>query len=203
MTDVVHMATNIVRLYLRMFHCDIVCAEALLDKLPLNTLYINNKLHSPDMEPYSETSQFDNIGKDGVRIPPTITVLEGKDGCKVWFSSGILHRDGGPAVFVPRKSSGAHATEIYFKRGIVHRTDGPAWCSENGEKRWYVNGLLHREDGPAIQSPTDGDSYYLRGKKLPMREYIKWFESKFCKPKSREYRTLASNSTPEPARNRK
>lgn len=41
-----------------------------------------------------------------------------------------------------------------------------------GEKRWYsTEGALH--EGPAIQRPKGNDSWYLNGKELPEKLFLK------------------------------
>lgn len=49
-----------------------------------------------------------------------------KQGAKVWFKNGVLHRENGPAL-------------VYIARGI---------------KIWFQNGKMHRKDKPAIKTPT-------------------------------------------------
>jgi antitoxin component YwqK of YwqJK toxin-antitoxin module len=57
-----------------------------------------------------------------------------KDGTKIWFKDGLIHRDGDePAV---KYSSG----EGYYKQGLLHRTDGPAFEDLDGVLRYYFEG---------------------------------------------------------------
>jgi len=82
-----------------------------------------------------------------------------KDGTKIWYLNGALHREDGPAC------EWADGSKIWYLNGKLHRVDGPAWEYADGETFWYLNGLKHREDGPA-QEWSDGNKFwYLNGLK--------------------------------------
>jgi len=83
-----------------------------------------------------------------------------------WFSNGVLHRIGGPAV---EYSNGdkeyyvlgmRHNEELpavvkrdvlmWYKCGQLHREDGPAVIYRRGIKMWYYEGVQRRDYGPII-----------------------------------------------------
>jgi hypothetical protein len=42
-------------------------------------------------------------------------------------------------------------TKVWYLDGKLHRADGPAMITILGTKLWYIDGELHREDGPALE----------------------------------------------------
>ena len=88
-----------------------------------------------------------------------------KDGTKLWYKEGMLHRKYGPAI---ESNNGF----FWYKDGLLHRDNGPAIEVFNKVKIWYRNGKKHREDGPAIES--EGKKYwYLNGKRFSEKEFEK------------------------------
>lgn len=56
-----------------------------------------------------------------------------------------------------------------------HREDGPAIITREREE-WYQHGVLHRTDGPAvIYFDSRTISYWVNGKQLSRKEYLKHF----------------------------
>ena len=99
-----------------------------------------------------------------------------KNGTKLWYYHGILHRTDGPAEIV-RPSDTSSGYQAWWIHGKLHRTDGPAVVYNNGREMWYENGQRHREDGPAC---IDGNhrEYYIRGKYLTEKEFEKFIKHK-------------------------
>jgi hypothetical protein len=56
------------------------------------------------------------------------------DGGTIWYRSGIVHRDDGPAI------ERADGTREWYAEGIRHCETGPAFISADGERRWFVHG---------------------------------------------------------------
>ena len=78
---------------------------------------------------------------------------------RYYNSTGILHRDGEPAVV----HTNGH--KEWWQNGQRHRVDGPAvecTCGGGGKYR-YQNGLLHREDGSAIERNDGTKAWFING----------------------------------------
>ena len=67
-----------------------------------------------------------------------------RDGTRLWYLHGVLHRGDGPAVEWPE------GDRRWYQFGKEHREDGPAIERVNGTKEWFRNGKHHRDDGPAV-----------------------------------------------------
>lgn len=89
--------------------------------------------------------------QDGVEIKVE------RDGTKLWYLHGVLHRDDGPAVERP------DGEKWWFQYGKEHRDDGPAIERADGTKQWFRDGKCHREDGPAVEWADGHKDYYLNG----------------------------------------
>jgi len=62
----------------------------------------------------------------------------------------------------------------WYLNDELHREDGPAVEYDSGaNKLWYLNGKLHREDGPATEWSDGSKNWYLNGKKLTKKEFLK------------------------------
>jgi hypothetical protein len=94
-------------------------------------------------------------------------IVEYKNGDKVWYLNGELHREGGPAI------EDADGYKSWWINGKLHRLDGPAIEYYDGSKSWWINGKLHRLDGPAIEYPNGTKFWYLNGTWLTEKEWIK------------------------------
>jgi hypothetical protein len=79
-------------------------------------------------------------------------------GNKTWYTNGLLHREGGPALEY------ADGGKEWWQDGKRHRLNGPAVEWADGTKKWIQNGLLHREDGPAVEFENGSICWYLDGK---------------------------------------
>lgn len=55
---------------------------------------------------------------------------------------------------------------VWYCKGIIHRDDGPALTTRYGKNYWYRNGCYHRDDGPAITDDRNGAKYWYRDGKL-------------------------------------
>ena len=91
--------------------------------------------------------------EDGVEIKVE------RDGTRLWYLHGVLHRDNGPAVERPE------GDYRWYQFGKEHREDGPAIERPNGTKEWFRNGKHHREDGPAVEYGDGRKEYCLNGEK--------------------------------------
>lgn len=91
------------------------------------------------------------------------------DGTERWYTNGLRHRVGGPAITtlvpngyryqwfendIPHRTDGPadiSPTDIYYyNMGKLHRTDGPAYVEVGRAERWFLHGELHRIGAPAI-----------------------------------------------------
>ena len=80
---------------------------------------------------------------------------------EAWFRNGKLHREDGPAFYVPG------VVEEWHQNGELHREDGPAVTELiSGAEFWFLNGLPHREDGPAVIYPNGTQEYWINGKQV-------------------------------------
>ena len=89
-----------------------------------------------------------------------------KDGTKLWYLNGQLHREDGPAVEYPDGTK-----YCWFLNGLFHRINGPAYEEKNGYKSWWINGQQHRTDGPAIEYPDGTKFWFLKGIYLTKQEW--------------------------------
>jgi hypothetical protein len=55
--------------------------------------------------------------------------------------------------------------KVWYLHGELHRVGAPAIEWENGAKFWYQHDKLHREDGPAAEYADGEKMWFLRGKK--------------------------------------
>jgi hypothetical protein len=93
-----------------------------------------------------------------------------KFGNKRWYNeTGKYHRTDGPAI------EGNNGFKEWYLSGVLHRTDGPAVEWSNGSKSWYLNGVLHRTDGPAIET-DGYKYWYLNGTELTEDLFLKVIE---------------------------
>jgi hypothetical protein len=88
-----------------------------------------------------------------------------------WWKHGVRHRDplNGPARIIC--SGMPPYTEIYFVNGHMHRSDGPSMIM-HGIEKWYMWDELHRGDGPAMTTLDGGLSWYLRGTKYELDDWL-------------------------------
>jgi len=93
--------------------------------------------------------------------------VERSNGTKEWWLNGKLHREDDPAV---ERSDG---TKEWWLNGNLHREDDPAVEYSNGTKVWYLNGVLHREDGPAVEYGDGTKEWYMNGINLSEEEFNK------------------------------
>lgn len=92
------------------------------------------------------------------------------------ITSGLLHREDGPAVYNPETGE-----EEWHRLGRLFRLEGPARIDRHGNKFWFVNGRLHREDGPAIEYADGTGEYWVAGKTISKDNYeflVHQFETK-------------------------
>jgi hypothetical protein len=89
-----------------------------------------------------------------------------KNGTKLWWLNGELHREDGPAI---ERMDGS---KEWYLNGSLHRIGGPAIKASNGGKEWWVNGFFHREGGPAIEM-FGHKWWFLNGKEYSTKE--EWF----------------------------
>jgi hypothetical protein len=76
------------------------------------------------------------------------------DGSEAWYQFGEYHREDGPAATEHHPRLGL--TFFWFQHGQLHRDDDlPAIDSAEGHCVWYQRGLRHREDGPALIGIAD------------------------------------------------
>jgi hypothetical protein len=97
---------------------------------------------------------------------------------KKWYTGGVPHRVGGPAIIAYKNVDWREAHELnlyiytsvfscyeggyemWMKNGKRHRVGGPATVSSTGnEGAWYLHGLGHRINGPILCA--DGDSKWF------------------------------------------
>ena len=81
-----------------------------------------------------------------------------RDGHKVWYKNGKVHRENGPAKIL------AGGEKEWWLNGEWHREDGPAMIWLNA-KIWCINGKYHREDGPAVECTDGTKAWWLNGKR--------------------------------------
>ena len=95
------------------------------------------------------------------------TVKVDKEGTVRYYKldTGVLHREGGPAVEY------TDGSKLWFKEGECHREDGPAKEYCDGGKYWFLEGKRHREDGPAIECFDGCKEWYIEGKRLSEEEF--------------------------------
>lgn len=91
-----------------------------------------------------------------------------KTGEKYWYKDGVLHRDIGPAVETL-------TTNEYWINGQKHREDGPAMIGP-GYQIYYRNNSPHRIDGPAVIRDNGKNEYYINGKSIDEKTYIKDYQ---------------------------
>src|SRR5436190_22048359 len=61
--------------------------------------------------------------------------------------------------------------KIWYKNGIVHREDGPAVERANGTQEWFFDGVRPCENGPAVIFPDGGRKWFQHGKELTESEF--------------------------------
>jgi hypothetical protein len=93
------------------------------------------------------------------------TVIVDKNGTKLWYLNGKLHRLDGPAM------EWADGTKSWYLNGKCHRVDGPAVEGADGTKLWYLNGQCHRVDGPAMEWANGSKQWYLNGQELTEEQF--------------------------------
>ena len=54
-------------------------------------------------------------------------------------------------------------SKVWYLNGKLHREDGPACEYADGGKHWYLNGKAHREDGPAVEHANGDKARCLNG----------------------------------------
>ena len=67
-----------------------------------------------------------------------------------------------------------NGTKVWYINGNLHREDGPAIEYKNGTKYWYLNGNKHREDGPAIEDKNGDKEWYLNDNYYGEKEPDNW-----------------------------
>lgn len=93
---------------------------------------------------------------------------------EMWFSWGVMHRIGGPALrcrgidAVPIHYSPPWVSDVHdlYSEGLP--SDLPSWVSPGFDtyEAWYEDGKLHRDGGPAVTCELLGKvrkSWYCRG----------------------------------------
>lgn len=84
----------------------------------------------------------------------------------VYYLDHVIDREDGPA-FIKYNWDGKAYYEIWYSGGLIHRDGGPAVVWENVMQKWYHNGKLHREDGPAFEDLENGKKeWWIDGKKV-------------------------------------
>jgi hypothetical protein len=98
-------------------------------------------------------------------------VVKYRNGLKVWFSYGKMHRlthlysDGKPAVEFP------DGTKEWWTSDVLHRREGPAVIRANGDKYWYLHGEQHRhtdfslDSEPAVELTNGTKEWWFMGKR--------------------------------------
>jgi hypothetical protein len=88
------------------------------------------------------------------QAPPMRNVVTEPNGTVKYFSCGVLHREGGPAVIeVYPDYDGPERHRSWYRFGVLDREDGPAVVggrTANGQYEWWRAGVRHRDDGPAV-----------------------------------------------------
>lgn len=73
-----------------------------------------------------------------------------KDGRKLHYKDGLLHREDGPAVIYP-------SGDVYFyQNGVLHREGKPCSVLTDGSRVWCLYGIPYREDGGPVVVSKDG-----------------------------------------------
>jgi hypothetical protein len=85
---------------------------------------------------------------------PVRNVVTEPDGTVKYFSCGVLHREGGPAVIeVYPDYDGPERYRCWYRFGVLDRDGGPAIVggrTTHGQYQWWRDGVRHRDDGPAV-----------------------------------------------------
>jgi hypothetical protein len=66
-----------------------------------------------------------------------------------------------------------NGTKIWWLNGKLHREDGPSIEYTDGCKLWHLNGKLHREDGPAVEWVDGAEYWYLNDKRYTKQNYYR------------------------------
>lgn len=84
-----------------------------------------------------------------------------------WYNErGDLHRENDlPAIEY------TNGDKLWYTNGILHREGGPAISFINGYKEWWIHGELHREDGPAIEYPSGSKEWWVNNVQYSHQEY--------------------------------
>lgn len=64
-----------------------------------------------------------------------VKTFDKNTGVTIWWKSGVIHRDGGPAVIY------ANGTAEWVKQDKLHREDGPAIEWTDGKETWIISGV--------------------------------------------------------------
>lgn len=73
-----------------------------------------------------------------------------KDGRKLHYKDGLLHRDDGPAVVLPNGDA------FFYQNGLLHREGKPCSVLTDGSRVWCLYGIPYREDGGPVVISKDG-----------------------------------------------
>ncbi len=116
----------------------------------IETWWHEGKIHRED-GPAVIVSRHD----DSFELPPDLVLIHPFCGpMEVWFSDGVVHRDGDLPAVSHEKEPGGPCIKLWVQEGKLHRVGRPA-AEVYGECSWYQNGILHRLDGPAKENQED------------------------------------------------
>lgn len=91
------------------------------------------------------------------RDAPAVVWVHGE---KQWWTDGMLHRDGAPAVVSPS------GLQIWYRNGKYHRDgDAPAVIHLDGTQEWWRDGLRHRDGAPAVIMADGTQTWWRDGVK--------------------------------------
>ena len=97
-----------------------------------------------------------------------IVYINGKDEFILRYHiKGELHRDNGPSYINNERKE-------WYSEGILHKIGGPAIEWNDGDSSWHKHGKYHREDGPAMcYYTTNYISFVLDGIHYEFSEFLK------------------------------
>jgi hypothetical protein len=73
-----------------------------------------------------------------------------RDGRRIHYKDGLLHREDGPAVVLPNGDA------FFYQNGLLHREGKPCSVLANGGRVWGLYGVPYREDGGPVVVSKDG-----------------------------------------------
>lgn len=110
------------------------CAEVGPKCIQTRRKYEISRPHGPPVSPLTKGNVSGAIALAPMESKPQI--VDHPQGTRIeWRApSGVLHRDGGPAVYGPS------GERLWYCRGRLHNTQGPAVWSAH-EQQYWVNGM--------------------------------------------------------------